>query len=95
MTEVEKLKQIAEDTTRLEEAKQFSAMIEVMIVAQQVSPIAAIKALQMALCEVMGLTFAGRSTENFEKSLVTLIATIVKFTTEIRDAERERRSKQG
>lgn len=95
MTEIEKLKQIAEDTTHLEEAKQFSTMIEVMIVAQQVSPIAAIKALQMALCEVMGLTFAGRSTENFEKSLVTLIATIVKFTTEIRDAERERRSKQG
>lgn len=93
MTEVEKLKQIAEDTSRLEEAKQFAAMIEVLIVARQISPIAAIKGLQMALCEVMGLTFANRSTEKFEKSLVTLIATIVKFTTDIRKREIERRSK--
>lgn len=95
MTEIEKLKQMAKTYSDLGEAREVCNAITTLCAVEDISPVVAIKGIQMALCQIVGLMYADRPDESFEQTLVMLISAIVHHTTNFRKDEMERRSKQG
>jgi hypothetical protein len=93
MTELEKLKNLAGAITMQGDAAEVTEAIHQLMILHNISPFTMIRALQMAMCEDLGLAMCHRTDERFEDMLNTLCESIKSHTRRIRKTELERRSK--
>ena len=93
MTELDKLKELAQATVMEQKAAEFSDAMLLLMIVENISPFTSIRAFQMSLCEVVGLAMAHRPDDKFEQLLDGLLGSIKAHCVRIRKREMERRAK--
>lgn len=69
MTEMDKLKQLARDTAIENSAREFSVVLLLSMVVNDIHPYTAMRAFQIALIELISTSFLKKSDERFNATV--------------------------